>query len=85
MSKCQVLLRPLKNTPGAMGGLSFPWKGSRLTVCHASSAEVGLLPTATDLASLITITEMKTASFKGLYAKICKLSSRGTDHNSGQF
>jgi hypothetical protein len=31
------------------------FEGSRLTVCHAGSAEVGLLPTATDLVSLITV------------------------------
>jgi len=31
------------------------FEGSRLTVCLASSAEVGLLPTATDLMSLITV------------------------------
>jgi hypothetical protein len=59
MSKCQGLLRPLKKTLGESHQQwefeSFLWKGSRLTMCHASLAEVGLLPTATDLVSLIAV------------------------------
>jgi hypothetical protein len=35
------------------------FEGSRLTVCHAGSTEVGLLPTATDLMSLIIVQRLK--------------------------
>lgn len=52
-------------------------------MCHAGSAEAGLLLTATGSCESDYCSEKNTVNFKGLHAKISKSSSRGIVHDSG--
>jgi hypothetical protein len=56
---------------------SFLWKGSRFTVCHSGSAEVGLLPTATDLVSLITVQRWKLLILKDYMLRLVNFLAEG--------
>jgi hypothetical protein len=82
MSKCQGLLRPLKNTPGESLQKWEVWRKQAYCVpCRFSRS--GFLTNRNWSCDSDYCSEMKTGNSKGLYANICKSSSRGIGHNSG--